>query len=438
MIMILYCLIFAFIHGTSCLLYFETIVPKRTWHHPWVEHTIIPAFMAGMLVISFTRIPPYILQPVRLIIAVAVVAQIYFQMHLTRNLILSVLYCSIYWSISTVTVFVFYFMYDYLILFGCADESIGRMIENLTEVMNLCLMIAFHAHYKDRTLGLTKSRWQRFSLLPFVCLTTIVAFNLLSIKDTAANRYASVVIVCGIVILNSLLLYFSVRMLEKEEALQKLQLRAERTRSQMSTYHTIQLQYEQQKRLLHDYKNQLNCIQGLLDCGQTAEASKYITRITGNLRAQFGDLNTNHTVVNIILNQKHQTARKKGIGMTLAINDLSKLTMQEEDLVSLLTNLLDNAIEACERLDDKNASDHKIIQFKMVIEEDQLILSVRNPVNKPVQIKNNTVVTSKKDSLCHGIGLSNVHTVVKKYHGTSVLTCEDGWFSFAAMFPCPL
>lgn len=438
MIMILYCLIFAFIQGTSCLLYFETIVPKRTWHHPWVEYTVIPAFMAGMLVISFTQIPPYILQPVRLIIVVAVVAQIYFQMRLTRNLILSVLYCSIYWSISTITVFVFYFMYDYLILFGCADESIRRVIEGLTEVINLCLMIAFHAHYKSRTSGLTKSRWQRFSLLPFVCLATIVAFNLLSIKDTAANRYASVVIVCGIVILNSLLLYFSIRMLEKEEALQKLQLRAERTRSQMSTYHTMQIQYEQQRRLLHDYKNQLNCIQGFLDCGKTAEASEYITRMTGNLRAQFGDLNTNHTVVNIILNQKYQTARKKGIGMTFAINDLSELTMQEEDLVSLLANLLDNAIEACERLDDENASDHKTIQFKMVIEENQLILSVRNPVNKPVQIKNNTVVTSKRDSLYHGIGLSNVDTVVKKYHGTSVLTCEDGWFSFAAMFPCPL
>ncbi|MDE5825346.1 MAG: ATP-binding protein, partial [Lachnospiraceae bacterium] len=149
-------------------------------------------------------------------------------------------------------------------------------------------------------------------------------------------------------------------------------------------------------------------------------------------------INTNHTVVNIILNQKYQAARDKNITMTFVINDLSGLTMPEEDLVTLLTNLLDNAIEACEKIDEKNTAIDKTIQFKMVVEESQLILSVRNPVNEPVQIKNNMVVTSKKDSIYHGIGLSNIDTVVKKYHGTSVLKCKDGWFSFAAILPCSL
>lgn len=72
----------------------------------------------------------------------------------------------------------------------------------------------------------------------------------------------------------------------------------------------------------------------------------------------------------------------------------------------------------------------------MVMEDGQLILSVRNPVSSPVLIRNNTVVTSKKDPVSHGIGLSNVDTVVRKYHGTSVLKCEDGWFSFSVILPC--
>ncbi len=82
--------------------------------------------------------------------------------------------------------------------------------------------------------------------------------------------------------------------------------------------------------------------------------------------------------------------------MTFAINDLSKLTMAEEDLVTLLANLLDNAIEACEKLDAENTALRKNIHFKMVLEEGQLILSVRNPVSTPVQIKNNMVVTTKR------------------------------------------
>ncbi|MEZ3514546.1 MAG: ATP-binding protein [Lachnospiraceae bacterium] len=119
--------------------------------------------------------------------------------------------------------------------------------------------------------------------------------------------------------------------------------------------------------------------------------------------------------------------------MTFVINDLSELTMPEEDLVTLLTNLLDNAIEACEKLDPSNMSIDRIIQFKMIWETGQLVLSIRNPVSSPVRIKNNTIVTSKKDSIQYGIGLSNVDFVIKKYGGTSIIACENGWFSFSAI-----
>lgn len=424
---VLRCLILSLVTGTSCKIFFETVAPLRRWRYPWIKYTAVLAFAAGQMIISFTPIPPYILQPVRLIIIVAAVAQVYFQMRFTRNLILSVLYCGIYWSISTAMVSIFYFFCDPVSM----NESLRKAIENLTETINLCLMFTFHFHYKSRIRGLGNFYWKKFSLLPFLCLSILVAFNLLSTNNTATNKYAVLATVCGIILLNIFLFYYAIRMMEKEETLQILQMRAERTRSQMDMYHTMQSQYEQQRRFLHDYKNQLNCIQGLLDCGQIEKASEYIARMTGNLRAQFGDINTNHTVVNIILNQKYQTARDKGIAMAFVINDLSGLSMPEEDLVTLLTNPLDNAIEACEKIINK------AIQFKMVIEDDQLVLSVRNPVSSPVLIKSNTIVTSKKDSVYHGIGLSNVDAVVRKYHGTSVLKCEDGWFTFAAILSCP-
>lgn len=419
------CLVLSLMSGTSCQLFFETIVPRRKRLHQWIEYTAIPAFTAGGMFIAFTPIPPYILQPVRLIVITAMIAQLYFQMSVAKNLILSVLYCCIYWIIATVVLSVFY-TFDG---FENTSELTGQAIENLTEAVNLCLITAFYYGCRNRIRGLNGLLWKKFNLFPLLCLVVIMAVNMLPGVETAADRYARLVIISGLTILFLLIFYFTIHMQEKEETLQRLQLATARTRNQMNLYHSMQTQYEQQRRFLHDYKNQLNCIQGLLDCGQTKEASEYITRLTGNLRTGFDEINTNHTVVNIILNQKYQAARDKGITMTIVINDLSALTMLEEDLVSLLTNLLDNAIEACEKFDNA------IIQFKMVLEEDQLVLSVRNPVNKPVQIKNNTIITSKKNPAYHGIGLSNVTAVIRKYHGTSSLTCENGWFSFSMLLP---
>lgn len=430
---ILRCLILSLMSATSCQLFFETVVPRRkNWGKcPWLAYTVIPAFTAGGMFIALTPIPPYILQPVRLILVTAVLAQIYFQMHFAKNIFLSVLYCVIYWSISTAVMTAFHFFAD----FKAMDEPLRQTIENLTEAVVLLLMMVFHYRYKNRIRRLEALHGNTLRFLPFLYLILLTAFNMLSPEETTANKYAALATVSSFAALGIFLFYLTMRMLEKEAALHRLQLSTERARSQMDMFHAMQQHYDQQRHFLHDYKNQLNCIQGLIECGQTAEASAYIARMTGTIRTAFGDINTNHTTVNIILNQKYQTARDRGITMTFVINDLSGLTMPEEDLVTLLTNLLDNAIEACEQINRENPAAGTVIRFKMILEENQLILSVRNPVLHPVPIRDNTVPTSKADPAHHGIGLSNVDLVVRRYNGTHVLKCEDGWFSFSAIFP---
>lgn len=164
--------------------------------------------------------------------------------------------------------------------------------------------------------------------------------------------------------------------------------------------------------------------------GKEKEALDYIGRISGKVEKSADTVNTNHSVVNVILNQKLRAAQEKGIVITMNVGDLSGLMMQEEDVVTLLVNLLDNAVEACGKLEN-----NKIIQFKMVIEDGQLILSVRNPVKETVVIHGKTVMSSKENKKEHGIGLANIDSVIRKYAGTSILRCKDGWFGFSAMIP---
>ena len=114
----------------------------------------------------------------------------------------------------------------------------------------------------------------------------------------------------------------------------------------------------------------------------------------------------------------------------MAVNDLSGLTMGREEIVTLLVNLLDNAIEACEKLDR-----NRLIQFKMMLEDGELTLSVRNPVKEPVTVKGKRIRTTKEDKNSHGFGMLNINNVIEKNHGTSFLECRDGWFYFSAVIP---
>lgn len=401
---------------------FETFVPRRNYKFKWVEYTDILMWMAGFLWIAFSEIPPYLLQPVRTILVIAVIAQICYRMKLVQNLILSVLFCAIYWIVSILIISVFELM------IMIPEHMAGNIVEVLAQIIDLFLIVILCWFYKKYVGKLSETKWEKIGYYPIFALVVIMAISMMLGEDSTNVWYTSLVAVAGFGIINIFYFYFVANSLKKEAEMQRLQLLHEQTENQMSMYQHMQKSYEQQRRYLHDYKNQLNCIQGMLSCGKTEETIHYIAGLTGSLRKHADHVNTNHTVVNVVLNQKYQEAWEKGITMTMAVSDLSELAMEEEDIVTLLVNLLDNAIEACEKLDE-----HKVIQFKMVIEEGQLILSIKNPVKETVLIKDKRVVTDKKDAIRHGIGLMNIDSVIRKNQGTSVVKCEDGWFYFSAM-----
>ena len=135
-------------------------------------------------------------------------------------------------------------------------------------------------------------------------------------------------------------------------------------------------------------------------------------------------------VINVVLNQKYRLAKSKGITVSFQINDLSGAWMEEQDMVILLANLLDNAIEACE-----NRKDDPVIRLKLLRENSQILLSVQNPVESTQDMIHDQLSTSKADKANHGIGLKNVQMVLEKYDGMSRIHSEDGWFYFTAMIP---
>lgn len=417
-------IILSFIMSMSCRIFYETIVPRRKLRYEWMEHTTVLAFTAGIMVIAVTEIPPYILQPVRFIVVVAVVAQIYFQMSITKNLILSIVFCGIYWLYSMLFLSLIY-------ITPIADNVVANDItEPILDLCYFCLMLAFRYRYQSKVRGLTDIKWGKFGLFSIIGIAVSIAIAMMSLADNAADHYARLTAVAGFAAMYVLGFYYMTSLLEKESQMQKLRLLHAQTQNQMELYQSMKKHYEQQRRFSHDYKNQLNCIQGMIENGQTKDALDYVSGLTGNFRQNEMSINTGHAVVNIMLNQKYHEASDKGIVMTIVSGDLSELTISEEDIVTLLGNLLDNAIEACEKL-----SENKVIQFKMVLEEEQLVLSIHNPVKDAVRIKDNRIVTSKQDKSRHGIGLLNVDSVIRKNNGTSVLKCENGCFTFAAMIP---
>ena len=143
-----------------------------------------------------------------------------------------------------------------------------------------------------------------------------------------------------------------------------------------------------------------------------------------------GDRQTGKTSIatDAILNQKYQTAVESQIEMQFCINDLSGIQLSASELVVLLSNLLDNAIEACRRVDAE-----RLIQCT-ILENDGFFLSIRN-TSLPVLITEHGIATTKASASEHGYGLPSVCRILDGLHAEYAYNYEDGWFQFTAEIP---
>ena len=149
--------------------------------------------------------------------------------------------------------------------------------------------------------------------------------------------------------------------------------------------------YEIQKKKSHEFKNHILCIESLLKAHEYDKASKYVRNISNTFIGEKNVINTNHVIINAILNTKYQEAISKNIVFVFKVNDLSKIVIEDEDLVVILANLLNNAIEACEKCEEK-----KTIKLKFVIEENLIVLSVKNTCSHPIIYSGNEIKQVKK------------------------------------------
>ena len=203
-----------------------------------------------------------------------------------------------------------------------------------------------------------------------------------------------------------------------------------RVKNETALYRSISDNLDRQRKRAHEFDNQLAAIKGMLEQGNIKELEEYVNLLEEKKPIEQATIDTKHVIVNAILNTKCEEMQSKDILFVSKINDLSELTIRDDDLVVLLSNLLNNAIEACEQAKEK------VVKMKFVIEDSQIILSVKNSIAElPTQV-DGKIVTSKTDHPEeHGIGLKNVEEVVEKYNGGYVIDFDNELFSISMMIP---
>jgi sensor histidine kinase regulating citrate/malate metabolism len=160
-------------------------------------------------------------------------------------------------------------------------------------------------------------------------------------------------------------------------------------------------------------------------------AKSYTSKIIGKLNAMHSYIETGNSLMNHIINEKLEKARSNGMAIKAEIENLKFGKLESMDFSSLLSNMLDNAIEASMREEETSRELHVIISRQRAYDT----ICVKNRIGKSVLKENPELKTTKAEVDNHGLGMGKIKTIVEKCEGMCDIYEEDNFFCVKVFIP---
>ena len=193
----------------------------------------------------------------------------------------------------------------------------------------------------------------------------------------------------------------------------------------------VQNIYQTMRAWRHDYHNHMQSIKAMLEMGKKEELSEYLDTLEKDLDSIDIAIRTGNVGLDAILSSKVSIARKNNIEVNCTAKVPADLKISDVHLCAIVGNLMDNAIEACEKIAAGTAP--KFIRVYIGLFKSQLYISVTNSTCEKHRKRLSELVTSKLGE--HGFGLRRIDKLAEKYDGYVNRKNEPGIFATEVMLP---
>lgn len=182
----------------------------------------------------------------------------------------------------------------------------------------------------------------------------------------------------------------------------------------------------------HDWQNHMLVLQKMLQDGEYVKAEEYFEGLSGVSGVPAQKILTGNEILDMLLCIKERDCAEEDITVSME-GSLSELThLHPVDSSILFSNLLDNAIEANQKVET-----NRFINIRARLVNEAVYLEMENPMKDVLQYDGTQLVTTKADSDAHGLGLKNVAEIIKKYQGQYHIDGKENRFTIQIIFPSP-
>ncbi|TAN67701.1 ATP-binding protein [Paraclostridium sordellii 8483] len=264
-------------------------------------------------------------------------------------------------------------------------------------------------------------------------ISIIIIFGYIFNDKDINNTENIIILIISIVLLFSNISLVGIigRIIKDNKIRAEYEITKEKMNIQYKYYLNLQESQEKIKKLYHDMNNHIICIQNIY--GNHELSNKYIKDINNQIKDCRSIFDTKSIILDIILNEKKSICDKNDINFLVDINFSKCGFIEITDICSIFSNMLDNAIEACNKITDGNIN--KKIKLRGTIINKFFVIKCENTKVNNINLRKNKLITDKGDSFLHGIGVNSVKSSVEKYNGNVEIISNENNFTMIIYIP---
>lgn len=307
---------------------------------------------------------------------------------------------------------------EYRFLGIVVSKLLGLAVCNGIRIKN----IPAHKQYQEK-----KSYWILFILLFTGSLVAVfLIFKLTYEIGTTVYNGLAVFSAFALFFGTIFALYLYERLGRQSVLLREQEQYEQHLKSQLKHLDELLIKQKALRGFKHDVFNQLVALKGYFANGDAAGGMRHVDSLLQRVSDIEAVIDTGNIALDAVLSTKQTIAEHKGIVFEHHIRIAENLTIDPVDLCVIFGNALDNAIEACDRLE---TADKRIV-LDLRQEDSTLFCQLANTAPPS---GDHSLATSKTDKDNHGFGFANLTASLEKYGGAPLVVREKDWFTLSFM-----
>lgn len=324
------------------------------------------------------------------------------------------------------TIISYGFVYSSSIISGVTFEELitkSSLFRYLFVILaNLTTMVVLFIMWqtKAKAYSLKKvSNVIAFVAIPLLAMMILyITMYVMILTNFQSNIIILLSIICVSMIVIAGIVWFMIARINKDNEIKtKLLLSEQKANLYKQNIISSNSQIETIKLLKHDMKNNISCIDALIEEENYDEAHNICHSLTNKYTSIGTIVNTENYLLNAVLNVEIEKAKSYGISVKLSITNDLKMFKNSSDIISLIGNILDNAISYL----SKNKVKNNEINFSTGYEGSYSVIKCRNNILDSVLFNNPSLKTDKKDKDNHGKGITIINSIAHKYNGDVII-----------------